>query len=108
MNPQNNHAQNQAQNTDLSVPVPGQGSMPAPVQSATQQAGQLPQSPQSPVVDTHITANQRIKQGTAGTGALSSHAPQIADDVDLIEKEWVNKAKSIVAKTKDDPREQSK
>ncbi len=28
-------------------------------------------------------------------------------DVDVIEKEWVEKAKSIVAKTKDDPREQS-
>lgn len=28
-------------------------------------------------------------------------------DIDVIEKEWVEKAKSIVAKTKDDPREQS-
>ena len=29
--------------------------------------------------------------------------PQIADDVDVIEKEWVDKAKQIVASTKDDP-----
>ena len=28
-------------------------------------------------------------------------------DIDVIEKEWVEKAKSIVAKTKDNPREQS-
>lgn len=34
--------------------------------------------------------------------------PMIADDADLIEKEWVQKAKSIVEETKDDPREQNK
>lgn len=34
--------------------------------------------------------------------------PDIADDVDLIEKEWVEKAKMIVDKTKDDPYEQNK
>ena len=37
----------------------------------------------------------------------SSFTPSIADDLDLIEKEWVNKAKLIVAKTKDDPRQQT-
>jgi hypothetical protein len=31
-----------------------------------------------------------------------------ADDSDLIEKEWVNKAKQIVERTREDPREQSK
>jgi hypothetical protein len=30
----------------------------------------------------------------------------IADDVDLIEKEWVDKAKAIVEATQDDPRKQ--
>lgn len=30
-----------------------------------------------------------------------------ADDVDVIEKEWVEKAKDIVDKTKDDPNQQS-
>ncbi len=34
--------------------------------------------------------------------------PQIADDVDLIEKEWVNKTKEIVQETKDDPYRQNK
>lgn len=33
--------------------------------------------------------------------------PMIADDVDLIEKEWVEKAKKIVAQTKDDPYKQN-
>jgi hypothetical protein len=35
-------------------------------------------------------------------------AALIADDVDLIEKEWVNKAKAIVDSTKDDPYKQNK
>ena len=34
--------------------------------------------------------------------------PLIADDADLIEKEWVNKAKEIVEKTKADPYQQNK
>lgn len=38
----------------------------------------------------------------------ASLAPIIADDVDLIEKEWVEKAKQIVEQTKDDPYQQTK
>ena len=38
---------------------------------------------------------------------FSSDSPQLAEDVDLIEKEWVNKAKDIVAKTKNDPNKQN-
>jgi hypothetical protein len=34
--------------------------------------------------------------------------PQIADDADLIEKEWVDKAKQIVERTRHDPHEQNK
>lgn len=33
--------------------------------------------------------------------------PQIADDADLIEKEWVDKAKELVERTKSDPRQQN-
>lgn len=33
--------------------------------------------------------------------------PLVADDVDVIEKEWVEKAKDIVSKTKNDPHLQS-
>lgn len=35
--------------------------------------------------------------------AAVSDAPLVANDDDLIEKEWVDKAKQIVAQTKDDP-----
>lgn len=34
--------------------------------------------------------------------------PQIADDTDLIEKEWVIKAKEIIARTRQDPHRQNK
>ncbi|MDB5163701.1 MAG: hypothetical protein JWS12_318 [Candidatus Saccharibacteria bacterium] len=43
-----------------------------------------------------------------GMAPASSVSPAIADDVDLIEKVWVEKAKAIVAQTKDDPRRQNK
>jgi general stress protein 26 len=50
--------------------------------------------PQSPMVP----ASQATLVGT----------PQIADDADLIEKEWVEKAKEIVEQTKHDPYLQNK
>ena len=34
---------------------------------------------------------------------VASDAPLVAADEDLIEKEWVDKAKKIIAETKDDP-----
>ncbi len=40
--------------------------------------------------------------------STSSKASSVADDVDLIEKEWVDRAKHIVEKTKDDPYLQNK
>lgn len=41
-------------------------------------------------------------------GGVVSDMPAIADDVDLIEKEWVEKAKEVVAKTQDNPYLQNK
>jgi hypothetical protein len=42
--------------------------------------------------------------GVMGTAAVSGTSmPAMADDTDLIEKEWVEKAKEIVAKTTHDP-----
>lgn len=51
----------------------------------------------------------RAAQKKAPSGqTLVGSSPQIADDVDLIEKEWVEKAKEIVEKTKDNPYLQNK
>lgn len=46
--------------------------------------------------------------GTPQQQAVQSGLPPIADDTDLIEKEWVLKAKEIVARTKNDPYQQNK
>src|SRR5688572_22399188 len=38
--------------------------------------------------------------------AIDDDSPAVADDVDVIEMEWVNKAKQIIKDTKDDPHAQ--
>lgn len=47
-------------------------------------------------------------QQSAGQNPAIDDSAMIADDADLIEKEWVVKAKAIVAETKDDPHNQNK
>ncbi len=72
--------------------------------SASAQAGQQalqPVSPQSAAPAQNLTAPAAPLPASNGTNAL------IADDVDLIEKEWVVKAKAIVAQTKNDPHMQN-
>ena len=52
----------------------------------------MPPTPQSPALVAHVTP------------VLSPDTtPTVAEDVDLIEKEWVEKAKAIVEKTRNDP-----
>jgi len=46
--------------------------------------------------------------GMVTGGSVSADTPAIADDADLIEKEWVDKAKEIVARTREDPHQQNK
>lgn len=62
------------------VSVPASMPQPAPV---------APQTPSAPAVST-----------------ADSATPLVADDVDVIEKEWVDKAKKIVSSTKEDPHAQ--
>ena len=50
------------------------------------------------------TAPAAVPADQAAAGQVSSATDDLtADDSDLIEKEWVEKAKSIIAKTQDDP-----
>ena len=42
------------------------------------------------------------------TQSSSSSSPSTAADADLIEKEWVNRAKAIVERTRSDPSQQNK
>ena len=63
-----------------------------------------PATQANPVVSTkdqQVSAT-KVAQDDADTTTL------IADDVDVIEKEWVDKAKAIVGKNKGDPYEQNK
>ena len=46
-----------------------------------------------------IQNNPTRSSVSSGQASKSPHAPSIADDNDLIEKEWVNRAKMIIAKT---------
>ena len=47
-------------------------------------------------------------QDATSSAQQASASPLIADDVDVIEKEWVDKAKKIVSATKEDPHMQEK
>lgn len=70
-------------------------------------------APQAQQPDTTITSDPRALLPTASSTPLTDQAGGgsavlIADDADLIEKEWVIRAKAIVAQTKDDPHTQNR
>lgn len=56
----------------------------------------LPTPPAMPAAPASLASN-----------ATQANPAQASDDTDLIEKEWVNKAKAIVERTRDDPHKQS-
>lgn len=58
-----------------------------------------------PMVDP--AAPSQSQQGLSGSVPLYTSTPMSAEDVDLIEKEWVQKAKEIVRSTQGDPYAQS-
>lgn len=67
------------------------------VEAAAQFPAQLPASSlPAPVAPAPI-------QPTDDANAIQAVTPLVAGDEDLIEKEWVDKAKKIIAETKDDP-----
>jgi hypothetical protein len=84
----------------------------SPEQGPTSAAEQAPKAGSVTTPTTTIPlplpANQPAsdpKSDVSATTQLASLAA--ADDTDLIEKEWVNKAKAIVERTRDDPHKQS-
>lgn len=70
-------------------------------------------SPSTDPLDPPIGSQQNISTPQQGNQISSSQprahvsTPTIADDEDLIEKEWIESAKRIVAQTKGDPHAQS-
>ncbi len=78
--------------------LPADNSVQQPVlpQVAADNSTATPQSPTN------------SKQSSQDATLAAQPMPQIADDIDLIEKEWVEKAKDIVNKTKDNPHVQNR
>lgn len=78
----------------------------APVQEQQSSSSVMPQ--QQPAAASNIPPQiTPISQAQATSSNVPSNdVPQQADDVDVIEKEWVDKAKQIVEATHNDPREQ--
>jgi len=65
------------------------------------------QQPSSVSANPILLENQQTSTPLAPSTVLNSNPPT-ADDNDLIEKEWVTKAKEIVEKTKHDPHLETK
>lgn len=78
-------------------------------QNPAEQSGELAPTSMPPVTPSTppmVALPQPVSQSQ--NAVPTDDNPQIADDVDVIEREWVDKAKKIVDSTKSDPREQEK
>src|SRR5690606_18593518 len=91
----------------------------APVQSTTPElqgaSSELPTNSPAPPVPSAVTpGNLAVANPAPAPPASVSPStqtlatPAAADDADLIEKEWVQRAKALVAATKDNPHQQNK
>lgn len=80
-------------------------SRPERLSSANSAVSQVVQDAQSQTTSQMIQDNTQTDDST--TISAQSSSSLIADDVDVIEKIWVQKAKTIVNETKDDPCKQS-
>ena len=78
------------------------------VQSTTPVLDSLPaQTPSQPTIaNVPLQASTLHVQGDTAPAAILN-LPSMADDIDLIEKEWVTKVKDIIRAHKDDPYQQS-
>lgn len=63
------------------------------------------QMPAQPILPPPVFTTPAVPQPAAPPQQLSANddLPLVANDDDLIEKEWVDKAKKIIVETKDDP-----
>jgi hypothetical protein len=77
--------------------------LPEPIADESHQPSYTPpalDAPAPPISQQHISTSQTLS-------TVDNENALIADDVDLIEKEWVLKAKAIVAQTIHDPNQQA-
>ena len=90
----------QAQDVPIEQGPPAKESAPSAPSVATAPPPiiTLPAAPAAPAQDSNVVLNAPV---TTDSGL-------VAADADLIEKEWITRAKDIVAKTADDPYHQKK
>ena len=92
---------NNYNNQEISLPIAASGMV------YTAQA-QAPLADASMMTQSSAPVFQNPEPQTTGSQMMPSASAIAADDVDLIEKEWVEKAKHIVSQTKYDPYLQNK
>jgi hypothetical protein len=62
-----------------------------------------------PAALTNIPSDQQTAQSVVTSGQPTAATPVVvADDVDVMEKEWVERAKKVIAMTSQDPYTESK
>lgn len=101
---------------NFELPKPQSDALPLPTSGAEALAGngELPSAAMQPIQDPAGAQAAAHAQAIAGTtqqptDPTTSHTGHlVAADIDLIEKEWVEKAKAIVARTHGDPYTQNK
>lgn len=116
MNPGSNELQLPTEKPETNVGKPAEQSerfvsdgQKSPEQTIVSEAGaaQVQHSMPRPVVDPAILAQMQAVQATQPIGMVDQSATLApahkADNVDLIEKTWVQRAKSIIEKTRNDP-----
>ncbi len=90
------------------APVQQQASPERPAQQEQQPAGPVQAPPTLPQPLQPQVAPQTNVVPILSPLPVANNNPVAAADEDVIEKEWVDKAKKIVAQTKDDPYNQEK
>jgi hypothetical protein len=89
------------------VPTPEKAGLPASGELLRQAGNAVSQSQIAAQNAATYTASIQPPASDNVSPTDATNSPIIADDVDVIEKEWVQKAKEIVTQTKDDPHKQS-
>lgn len=98
--------QGQQPNTMMPA-VPAREAYPAAPETAPTIGAPIPSySAQMPSIPAAPPVFQHSPVPLPAAAAIAS--PTVADDLDLIEKEWVEKAKAIVVQTRSDPYNQNK
>lgn len=101
-------------NFELPLPQPeaassvvgAQEAVPASIETSQSNSSTMPAITHQPAPTQPVV--QQLQTPVTQTSQSIVQSPATADDTDLIEKEWVEKAKQIVAATHEDPYTQNK